>query len=118
MNGVQQKAGAMAKAWAAGLHYFRERPALTIAVAISAPVAMALFNIMLIYGTAMPGYPPRDWARTLVLMPPIVAVVLLQALPFGSIGRRVTLSMAFGLLMIASLFAIHLFGACSYGDCF
>jgi len=100
------------------LHCLREHPPLTLAVAIFVPLAMALFDIALIYGTAMPGSPPRDWARNLVLIPPFIAVALLQALPFGSMGRRIILSMAFGGVMTASLFAIHLFGACSHGDCF
>lgn len=100
------------------LHYLREHPAKTLTVAVCVPLAMALLNIALIYGTVLPGSPPHDSARNLVLMPPLLAVALLQALPFGSVGRRLFLSVAFCGLMVACLFAIHLLGACSHGDCF
>ena len=99
-------------------HYLRERPAMTLVVAVCVPLAMALLNIVLIYGIALPGSPPRDAARNLVLVPPLLAVAILQALPFGSLGRRLVLSAAFGGLMLVSVFAIHLLGACSHGDCF
>ena len=100
------------------LHYLRERPRLVLALAVGVPLAIALLNIFIIYSPALPGSPPRDSLRLLVLAPPVVAVALLQALPFGSLGRRLFITAAFGLLMLATLFAIHLFGACNHGDCF
>jgi hypothetical protein len=99
-------------------YYLRKRPGLVLALSVGIPLAFALLNVLVIYSPLFPGYPPRDSVRLLVFAPPVLAVVLLQAMPFGSLGRRLFLSATFGLLMFAGLFLVHLLGACSYGDCF
>ena len=100
------------------LHYLRERPRLVLALSVAVPLAIALLNVLVIYSPLFPGHPPRDSVRVLVFAPPLIAVLSLQAMPFGSAGRRLFLTASFGLLMLALLFMVHLFGACSYGDCF
>ena len=94
------------------------RSGITLSAAVLVPIFLVGALVLYAYSPNLPGYAPRPYPQFVFWVPLALAVCALQALPLGSLPRRLLLTVAFGAAMAAVILVLYLLGACSYGDCF
>jgi len=94
-------------------------PGAILAVAAVLHVLLSAAIVVYIYAALSASEQPRRVHAVVAALPVVVALVVLQLLPFTSLGRRVVVSVIAGLVGVLAMFAIfYLIGCNVFSACF